>query len=145
MHPDISSIFPELCSMKMIQPASRYMIRTEFYPINTLQVCLIFVIPAGSLWPFFGNHNLIDKLIINQCWKNKNKIRYMQYYKVFFRNIMRGIHILFCQRSISSLRALRSLFQQLFGIGGYLYDNIGRPIYQSTVVLKIFKPYYFLL
>lgn len=69
----------------------------------------------------------------------------MQYYEVFFRNIMRGIHILFCQRSISSLRALRSLFQQLFGIGGYLYDSIGRQIYQSTVVLKIFKPYYFLL
>lgn len=46
---------------------------------------------------------------------------------------------------LSSLRALRSLFQQLFGIGGYLYDSIGRLIYQSTVVLKIFKQYYFLL
>lgn len=87
---------------------------------------------------------LINWLLINA--EKKKIIRYMQYYEVIFRNIMRGIHILlFCQRSISSLRALRSLFQQLFGIGGYLYDSIGRLIYQSTVVLKIFKPYYFLL
>lgn len=69
------------------------------------------MLPAGSLWLLFGNHNLIDKLIINQCWKNKNKIRYMQYYKVVFLEILWEVSTYF---SVKEAYLLLELYDRCF-------------------------------
>lgn len=68
------------------------------------------MLPAGSLWLLFGNHNLIDKLIMNQCWK-KTKIRYMQYYKVVFLEVLWEVSTYF---SVEEAYLLLELYDRCF-------------------------------